>query len=82
MLSLKDTGGFVLKETMKTKLSWKTTLTGVGAIAAGIIRLVFAIINHAVTEEAVLTFIGGLLTGLGLLFARDNNVTSEEAGLK
>lgn len=60
--------------------SWKTSLgglaaifTGIGAIAAGISAGDWSVIGTA--GPAV-------LAGIALLFARDNNVTSEEAGAK
>ncbi len=58
--------------------SWKTTSAGILAIVGGITRIAFAIKAHAVTEEAVITAATAILTGLGLMFARDNNVTSEQ----
>lgn len=58
--------------------SWKTTSAGVLAIVGGITRLVFAIKAGNVTEEAISTAATAILAGLGLIFARDNNVTSED----
>lgn len=63
-----------------TKGSWKTTSTGLLAIAGGIVRLVFAIKAGSLTEEAVMTVLTTIITGVGLLAARDNNVSSEDVG--
>jgi predicted transcriptional regulator len=57
------------------KSSWKTTLFGALAIAAG--TIVAADFGPLVTKIAVC--VGSSATGIGLLFARDNNVTSEQA---
>lgn len=66
-----------IKNIMKTKLSWKTTLGGI-LMALG--QAVPAILPDA------WDWLGGALTGLGGVIlggaARDNNVTSEEAGAK
>lgn len=61
-----------------TQGSWKTTSAGLLAIAGGIVRLAFAIKSGNVSEEAVMTTITTIVTGIGLLVARDNNVTSEQ----
>jgi hypothetical protein len=57
--------------------SWKTTLCGVVAIIGGTLVQFFP-------EYPLAAKIGGALaaaaTGIGLLFARDNNVTSEQVG--
>lgn len=63
-----------------TQGSWKTTSAGLLAIAGGLVRMAFAIKSGNVTEEAVMTTITTIVTGIGLLVARDNNVTSEQAG--
>lgn len=60
--------------------NWKTTSAGVLAIIGGITRLVFAIQNKDLTEEAVMTVATGILAGVGLLFARDFNKSSEQSG--
>ena len=55
--------------------SWKTTSTGIVMIAGGITRLLFAIKSGNFSEEAIMTTITAVLTGIGLIFAKDNNVT-------
>lgn len=60
--------------------SWKTTLAGVGAIVGGI-----AIALKAVAAGDFSKFpevIAAVTAGIGLIAARDNNVTSEQAGAK
>lgn len=59
--------------------SWKTTSAGIAAIVGGVIRFWFAFKAGQITEESIMTSVTAILTGVGLLFARDNNVTSEEA---
>lgn len=60
--------------------SWKTTSAGILAIVGGIVRFYFAVKAGQFTEEAITTSLTAVLSGIGLLFARDNNVTSEQAG--
>jgi len=59
---------------MKLK-SWKTTSTGILLIAGGITRLLFAVKSGNYTEESIITTISAVLTGIGLVFAKDSNVT-------
>jgi uncharacterized membrane protein YbjE (DUF340 family) len=60
--------------------SWKTTSAGILAIVGGLVRGYFAYKSGQLTEEAITTTLTAILSGIGLLFARDNNVTSEQAG--
>lgn len=53
--------------------SWKTTSAGILAIVGGITLLVFA--NHPLTSEAIMGAVTSILSGIGLMFAKDNNVT-------
>lgn len=58
------------------KASWKTTLAGVLAIAT-------AIVGHFWPQHLpLLVSIGTALTGLGLMAARDNGVTSEDVRIR
>lgn len=61
--------------------SWKTTSAGILSIVGGLVRLGFAIKAKELSEEAIMTIATTILTGVGLLFARDNNKTSEQVGL-
>lgn len=65
----------------KYMINWKTTSAGILAIAGAITRIVFALQDKAITEEAVLSALTGFLTGLGLLFARDFDKSSEQSGV-
>ena len=62
--------------------SWKTTLCGILTIAASGITLVAIPLLDAdpLTIPNYTAFIAALTAGIGLLFARDNGVTSEAAG--
>ena len=64
--------------------SWKTTLCGILTIAASGITLVAIPLLDAdpLTLPNWTAFIAALTAGIGLLFARDNAVTSESAGAK
>jgi hypothetical protein len=61
--------------------SWKTTMAGVIAIVTAILSAVQLLIdNDPATNPDWTTLIAAIMAGIGLLFARDNNVTSEAAG--
>jgi len=55
--------------------NWKTTSAGILAIVGALTGLVFAIINKTITPDVITACVTGLLGGIGLLFAKDNNVT-------
>jgi hypothetical protein len=63
------------------KTSWKTTAAGVGAILVAIGGALAATFD---TDPATVAdwgaVVAAFMAGIGLLFARDNNVTSEQAG--
>lgn len=69
--------------------SWRTSVTGIGMILAGIsgvtamgamvIKQGVGIIDEKFIQGFTLS-IGSISGGVGLLFARDNKVSSEEAG--
>lgn len=63
-------------------VNWKTTSTGLLSIIGGITRLGFGLAHNQVTEEVVMTAATTLLLGVGLLFARDVNVSSVDLGLQ
>lgn len=63
--------------------SWKTTAAGVLTALIPVLNAVQAFIDGdpATVPDWGLA-IAALTAGLGLIFARDNNVSSEEAGAK
>jgi hypothetical protein len=60
--------------------SWKTTSAGILAILGAITHVAFAIVHKTLDETAVMTAGTAIVGGVGLIAARDNNVTSEQAG--
>lgn len=64
------------------KKSWKTTTAGVAAIAIAILSVVQAQFDgDPATVPNYEIAIAAVMSGLVGLFARDNNVTSEQAGV-
>lgn len=63
--------------------SWKTTVAGVAAILTAVGAALTAIFdNDPNTVFDVATTSAAVMVGIGLILARDNNVSSEEAGAK
>lgn len=61
--------------------SWKTTGSGIGMILAAIGSLFRIFASDAPIDPNTITLsIGGIIGGAGLLVARDDKVTSEDAG--
>lgn len=60
------------------KSSWKTSATGIGAIFSAVYGTYIQV--HQGVNPDWPTAIAAIAGGLGLIFARDNNVTSEQAG--
>jgi hypothetical protein len=50
--------------------NWKTSLAGIGAIAIPILNQIIPIL-----PPQYATIVTGIIAGLGLLFAKDSNVT-------
>jgi hypothetical protein len=64
-------------------MSYRTTLAGIGAILAalgGACSLLFD--NNPATNPDWTATIAAVTAGIGLLAARDNKVSSEQAGVK
>jgi len=55
--------------------NWKTTSTGITMIIAGIVGCYFAWKNNQLNEGTVTGSVTSVLAGIGLIFAKDNNVT-------
>lgn len=64
-----------------TSGSWKTTSAGILAIIGALSNLAFAIKNKAVDQTTITVTATALLTGIGLMLARDNNKTSADVGI-
>lgn len=65
------------------KKSWKTTVSGICAILAAVTTAVSATLDGDPKTNANWTEVAAVVSvGFGLLFARDNNVSSEQAGAK
>lgn len=60
--------------------SWKTTTAGILSIAGGLFTLYNAWHSKALNQESLLASLTAILSGVGLLFARDNDKTSEDVG--
>lgn len=63
------------------KKSWKTTVGGIGAILAAVGAAMQQLFDgNPATNPDWGIVATAIMTGFGLIFARDNNVSSEEAG--
>ncbi len=56
-------------------MNWKTTSAGILMIVGGVVRFIFALKTGMFTEEAVMTTVTAILGGVGLLLAKDGDVT-------
>jgi len=61
--------------------SWKTTSAGILTIIGALSNLGFAIKNRAVDQTTITVTATAVLTGIGLMLARDNNKTSADVGI-
>lgn len=64
------------------KGSWKTTVLGICALLSAIGGAGTALLDGNPNTNVDITSLTAAFAGLGLLFARDNNVSSEDAGAK
>ena len=55
--------------------NWKTTSAGIIAIVGAVTGFYFALQSNNLTPEVITGCIGSLLAGIGLIFAKDSNVT-------
>lgn len=63
--------------------SWKTTVAGILTMLVPVFNAVSALLdNDPATVPDWGLAIAAITAGIGLLFARDNNVTSEDVGAK
>jgi hypothetical protein len=63
--------------------SWKTTAAGIGAILVAVGSALSATFDaDPATVADWGAVVAACIAGAGLLFARDNNVSSEAAGVK
>jgi hypothetical protein len=63
--------------------SWRTTLFGVGGVLTVVVAALNAIFDgNPATNPDWTSVIASLSACIGLLFARDHKVTSEQAGAK
>lgn len=63
--------------------SWKTTVTGIAAVLTAVGSALTALFdNDPNTTLDVTVTASAIMAGIGLIFARDNNVSSEDAGAK
>jgi L-lactate utilization protein LutB len=59
----------------KILVNWKTTVTGIGAVAAGIAALCTALSKGNLDFNTIVTDAGIIVAGITGLFAKDHNVT-------
>lgn len=65
------------------KGSWKTSAAGIAAIVVAVASCAQAMLDgDPATSPNFEVAIAAIISGLGLLFARDNNVSSETVGAK
>lgn len=62
--------------------SWKTTLLGVLALLGAVAAAGTAVFDADPNTVPNVNELLAAFTGLGLMYARDNNVSSEQAGAK
>lgn len=63
-----------------SQTSWKSTVTGIVTVLFGLGPLIWNLVHHI--EPNWLACLGTITGGVGLIFARDNDKSSEDVGLK
>ena len=67
---------------MLKQRSWKTTLAGLSSIMSGLGQIIYAITDgNPQTNPDWGTSIPLIITGIGLIFARDNDKSSRDIGI-
>lgn len=66
----------------KLFINWKTSTAGILSVVSGGYRLYLSVAGHTLTEESLLGSVALILAGVGLMFARDYNRSSEQSGVK
>lgn len=69
-----------IKSEVRKMKSWKTTTAGIGAILSALSLIAKSIHDGDYSQFGVA--ITGVLSGIGLLMARDNDKSSEDIGVK
>ena len=68
------------------KISIKTTVAGIGSLLVGLGAfgkiLNDFLLGEPVNFDQVSVAVAAITTGIGLIFARDNNLSSEDVGAK
>ncbi len=68
---------------MLSKLSWKTSALGISAILVGVGAFLKAANDGDPSTVADMpALFAAVLAGIGLIFARDNNKSSEQVGAR
>ncbi len=55
--------------------NWKTTATGAAGVLAGVAALLTQLTSGSPDGAVLMTSITGIITGVGLIFAKDHDVT-------
>lgn len=64
------------------KASWKTTTLGIVAIVGAVLSAVKAVLTSGPGGINIAETVAAISAGWGLIHARDNDVSSEQAGAK
>ena len=65
---------------MNLQGSWKTTLLGVLALLGALVQVTTALLDNDPETKPNFEILATAAAGIGLIFARDNNKTSEDVG--
>ena len=57
--------------------NWKTTSAGITSIITGLTMIVYGVFQKNITPELITAAITALLTGVGLLYAKDFDKTGK-----